>query len=295
MGVINEALRDKAPDIPSYAGAANTQYDSGVNSAIMNMLLNRPNESGPLGSRTWGQTGSTNVGGREIPQYGATTTATPGVQGLIDKGLSGTNAVRSQPLSFDEASKQYGEQDLIANRDAVTDAMYRRSTAMMDPKYEQSQEALNTDLANKGFQQGTTGYDRAQQNFTRDKDAAYGDARDRALLAGGQEQSRLFGLNQADRTQDINELMLKRNQPTAELQSAVGLLPGYQNYAQNANIGINEQLKAMTEATNAEQNMYKLENDRSRVSNESANNFTSMLKGGAGGKPSGGGSGGGGF
>jgi len=279
MGVVNEALRDKAPDIPSYTGAANEQYGSGVNAAVTNTLLNRPNETGPLGSRTWNQIGSTNIGGYDIPQYGATTSAAPGVQSLIDQGLSQAGQARSQPLSFGGASRQYGEQDLIANRDAVTDAMYRRSTAMLDPQYEQGQERLDNDLANKGFQVGNAGYDRAQQNFTRDRDSAYADARDRAIVGGGAEQSRLFDLNQKDRTQDITELMLQRNQPTAELNSAVSLLPGYQNYANSSAVDPIEYLKAMNQQTAAEQNMYGLETDRTNASTKAASGFGSMMKG----------------
>lgn len=241
---VNDILGVNSPDSPDYFGAAEAMYGSGINAAIINAIMNRPNEVTPFGSRTWEQTGSTSVGGYSIPNYTSNISLDPALQGLFDKQFAFLNESLGNPLDMSKLTPLYSEKDLIANRDAVTDAMYRRSTAMLDPQYAKAEDKATSGLVNKGFSIGDKGYDDAMSDFSRMKDAAYGDARDRALLAGSQEQSRLFDLNLKDRQQDISELLLDRTQPANELKILMGFIPGFQNYWAGSNVNPAQYLPA---------------------------------------------------
>ncbi|HZO86262.1 MAG TPA: hypothetical protein VFC26_13665, partial [Verrucomicrobiae bacterium] len=81
-----------------------------------------------------------------------------------------------------------------ATRNSVEDALYQRATARLDPRFEMSDRQMETKLANQGITQGSDAYTRAMSDYSRDKNDAYSSATNDAILAGGQEQSRLFGL-----------------------------------------------------------------------------------------------------
>lgn len=124
----------------------------------------------------------------------------------------------------------------------VGKALYRQQEQYLDPQFEQRQRAMEAQLAGQGAVPGTTAYDTAMRNFNDTQQRAYGDARDRAIVGRGQEQSRLFGqdmavaqfgnqaagqqfnqgmqqagLQNAGRQQWIQEQMLQRQLPMNEL------------------------------------------------------------------------------
>jgi hypothetical protein len=81
-----------------------------------------------------------------------------------------------------------GNTDYAGQRTAVEDAIYSR----LNPQLQQDRDALSTRLINQGFQVGSEGYNREMDAYNRQAN----DARMQAVLAGGQEQSRLAGLSQ---------------------------------------------------------------------------------------------------
>lgn len=106
----------------------------------------------------------------------------------------------------------------IAGRDAVTEGILSR----LDPQVERQRQALETQLVNQGFQRGTQGFNEALDEFNR----AQNDLRLQATLAGGQEQSRLFGLAASERERALQEQLLQRNLPLNELSALLGTSPG---------------------------------------------------------------------
>lgn len=104
----------------------------------------------------------------------------PGMNGSVDS-RSGSVQNNIDPR-FDQSGQQ------------VQDALYRKQTAMLDPQYAQRESQMTSRLANQGIMQGSEAYNNAVGNFTRGRDADYANARDASILAGGNEQSRLFGL-----------------------------------------------------------------------------------------------------
>jgi hypothetical protein len=130
--------------------------------------------------------------------------------------------------------------DLQAQRDSV----YKQQQSFLDPQWQQQQQQLQTQLANSGVVQNSDAYNQAMENFNRQREFAYGNARQQAIQAGGAEQSRLqqMGLNEANlnnstlnnqfvntlanaqqnnaaQSQAMQQLFSLRNQPMNELNS----------------------------------------------------------------------------
>src|SRR4029077_6066277 len=82
-----------------------------------------------------------------------------------------------------------GKQDYGAEWAEVENAIM----SPIQPQYDKSRDTLNANLAAQGFNVNSAGYrnaaDESKRNLT--------DARMQAVLAGGQEQTRLFGLDQS--------------------------------------------------------------------------------------------------
>jgi len=83
---------------------------------------------------------------------------------------------------------QIGADDFGAQRDQVVNALMSRLT----PQHDRDRAALQSRLANQGVTQGSAAYNSGIDEQNR----SINDARMQAVLAGGQEQSRLFGMDQ---------------------------------------------------------------------------------------------------
>lgn len=117
-----------------------------------------------------------------------------------------------------------GNDDYEESRKRVEEALFSR----LEPRIARDREALETRLANQGIGLGSDLYRQGVDEFARQST----DARMQAILAGGQEQSRLFGMDQARvatnnavRGQQIQEALVRRNQPLNEIMA---LLSGSQ-------------------------------------------------------------------
>jgi hypothetical protein len=80
-----------------------------------------------------------------------------------------------------------GADDFSADRQRVEDALFSR----LEPQLERDRSALDSRLRNQGLTPGSEAYNRAMDQSGRTSN----DARMSAIIQGGQEQSRLFGLD----------------------------------------------------------------------------------------------------
>jgi hypothetical protein len=117
--------------------------------------------------------------------------------GGIQYGLGATD----QGIQYD-----VGPTDFSKDRDKVERALLSRVQPMLDS----NRSALESRLANQGIGLGSRAYGRAIDESNRTANDAYM----QAVLAGGQEQSRLFGLNlqqgqfaNAAQQQDFNQII----------------------------------------------------------------------------------------
>lgn len=102
----------------------------------------------------------------------------------------GVGAVQAGPMTMN-----VGADDFSADRRRVEDALVSRMKRQYDPIYEKREKDLRTQLANEGITRGSEAFSGAYDIYNRDRSSTEADMIDRAILSGGQEQSRLFGLD----------------------------------------------------------------------------------------------------
>ena len=190
-----------------------------------------------------------------IPTFTAVTRLSPEQQALFDQNtrtqqglgaLAETQTGRLQntldrdfsPESLPEFGRIPGADDFSEDRQRVEDAIMQR----MNPQIEADRARMETQLANQGIGMGARAFGAAQDDFGRNVN----DARLGAILAGGQEQSRMQGLamqaagmQDGQRAQSLQEQLAMRNQPINEITA---LLSGSQvsmpNFQVNRPAGI---------------------------------------------------------
>jgi hypothetical protein len=230
---MQSAPQAPAPPDPYATSAAQTQGD--VQSAIANTAMGNANTYTPFGSVQYNQIGTTTIRDAQgkpidVPRYESRQTLSPEQQrlyegqtqlgaGMNDLALSQVNrlgGVLGQPISTNglpaattsigsgpnlqtslapagaiqsnvNLQRAVGSNDFSKDRDLVTQALMSR----IQPELDRSQGALDAKLANQGINAGSTAYTDA--NVAQGRTA--NDARMQAILAGSQEQSRLFGLD----------------------------------------------------------------------------------------------------
>jgi len=231
-----------APPAPDPVKTANAQAAANTEAARVQAALDRVNQVTPYGNLTYSNIGdkytaTTTLSPEQQKLLETQNQVKQGLGGLATGQIGRVQDTLSQPfqpnlpdrvysvgpmpdylrasdvgpanlrtnLDFSGAPALPGINDFSKERDAVTNAMYARSAALLDPQYAQREQALESKLANQGIARGSEAYNTDYGNFARERESAYADARDRALLAGGAEQSRLFGQGLAARQQGIGE------------------------------------------------------------------------------------------
>jgi hypothetical protein len=233
-----------APPPPDPNQVAQAQTASNIGTANFNANLNRVNTVNPFASQTYSST--TDANGN--PQWTSTTSLSPQMQGLYDTA--------SSPFQFqglgdapDVSQLQQGLPDMPttadnAGREAVTNSLMQ----LMQPQIDRDRESQRALLANQGITMGSDPYQAAQRAQADNENRL----RLNAVLAGGQEQSRLFGLGLAGRQarfgenqaafqdalqrrgQMAGEQVTARNLPFANMQSVYGMTPQAQIAAASA-------------------------------------------------------------
>jgi hypothetical protein len=277
--------------IPNYGQIADYQSQYNQNNALFQSNLNNPNYYGPGGSqiRVRNPDGTYSVVQSLSPQLQQNYDAQNALQGKL---LGNASNLAANQLNFNNAPNaptfDTSGVPKLPTPDAndlntVRDSVYQQQTQYLDPQFQQAQSDLENKLANQGIMPGSEAYNREMNNFALQKQKAYGDARNSAIQAGGQEQSRLFGIglnaNQAgmnnavtgfnagmqSRQQGVseaqtlhnsplNDLSVLRSGPQVSLPNYPGMVgtsvPGV-DYMNAANLGYNAQL-AKQNADNAQ-------------------------------------------
>lgn len=209
------------PPAPDPRAVAAAQAKANAETARLQHRLNAVDVYSPYGSSTF-----TDLGGDRWRQN---ISLSPEQQALYDAEqgvyLRGANVAGnlldqasnslSSPFSLDALGGPVLPDDYSADRRRVEDAMFAR----LEPQLGQDYRRLQQDLANQGIQLGNTAYSSAMDDYSR----AANDARIGTILAGGQEQSRMFRDALTGRQQRINEALTERTQPLNEVSALLGL------------------------------------------------------------------------
>jgi hypothetical protein len=225
----------KAPPAPDYKGAAEATAASNKEAAVYNTAANRPNINTPFGSQSWtSEAGVDPATGQKITNWTQNTTLAPKAQGALDsqmdmqKGrsdLANSTMPRvaesiNKPFDF-SGMKEWGDGYTGAgpNQNYQTsvpttaanlqtsigktpdyiqksgDAIYNQATSRLDPRFNQAQSDLDSRLANQGITAGSEAYNRAQNNFSMQRNDAYQTAMNNATSQAGADASRIQGMD----------------------------------------------------------------------------------------------------
>lgn len=235
------------PPDPQETSAAST--GTNVSSTIANNMMGMIDQSNPLGSLTYNQTGNykwtdpyTNKT-YKVPTFEAVTRYTPDGRRInnlnIDTQRNLARAGKNQseflrkylrdqidygdmPESSDLQGKLAGGlsdafgEDFTGSRDDVEAALMDR----MQPRLDRDREALETRLANQGIGYGTDAWSSAMDDYGR----TVNDARLGAISQAGNEQSRYANMmmqagaaQDAQRAAAMQQAFAQRNQPINEV------------------------------------------------------------------------------
>ncbi len=292
--------KSKAPKSPDPKETSAAQTGTNIGTAVANSYLNNINQVTPDGSLTYSQTGMQKYydpyTGKtyDIPQFTATQQLSQQQQAIKDQEdatnlnlgklansqSSRLNDLLGKPFDLGGAPaagnagsmtppqyQQYtgGPQlqtsytdDFSADRQKVEDALMSR----INPQLEQDRSALEQRLANQGIMPGSKAFETAMNQNAQ----ASNDARMQAILAGGQEQSRLAGLSRDQATFGNNANQQMWNNQFQATQGNNGLAG--QQFADQ---------QTMFNAQNAQRNQWLQEQYQQR--NQPINEISALLSG----------------
>ena len=158
----------------------------------------------------------------------------------LKTGAEGASAAMG--VSSSGLPKLYGADDLMGARQQAQDALYRRQAAYLDPQYATRDQALATDLANKGVVEGSEAWRNLRDQFDRSRSFDYQQARDAAITGGMGEMQGLSGISRGNRSDLFNE-----RATSANVQNQGAALTNQFNLA-NAQLNNSARQQAMAEA-----------------------------------------------
>jgi hypothetical protein len=183
------------------------------NTADYNAVLNRTTQGNALGSTGWQITGYDPSTG--APQYSQNTQLAPQFQNQLQQPID-TTGIAGMPGGASTTD------DLEATRNSV----YDQQMGMLAPEQALQSEGLDSRLGQHGRHHRFTCLEqRTRPAGTRTRRSSVVHARNSAIAAGGQEQSRLFGLG----SQSLDTQLAARRAPISEFQALLGPQAGAAN------------------------------------------------------------------
>lgn len=178
-----------------------------------------PNVTSPLGSDQF----SVDTSNPAAPTVQQNITLSPGQQQLYDQntqqsiGLSNLAGQLQDKVGQAMNVPSATSADFNTEAQRASDAYYKQQTQYLDPQFAQAQEQLDAKNANQGITQGSQAYNTDQLNFANQKQQAYSNAQENAILQGPQNAQQLFSLSSAAQMQPLNEFNALRSQSQATL------------------------------------------------------------------------------
>lgn len=227
----------KAPKAPDPYATAAAQTTMNKDTALYNAGLNRINQTTPYGSSTYKYNG---VGADGVPNYSQDISLTALGQQNLDNQQQQDAYLSQLGFGLADQAKTSLAQPMGNSDDArkqAQDAYYAKQTGYLDPRFANEQHDLETQLSNQGVQQNSEAWNRAKDEFGRNKTFAYDQAQTGAIGAGTDAQAKAQALALQLRQTPLNELNALRsgtqvtnpniaatgqsNAGTADLQGAV--------------------------------------------------------------------------
>lgn len=208
-----------APAAPDPTTTAQAQTASNQQTALYNFGLANPNVTSPLGSDQF----SVNTSDPNAPTVQQNITLSPGQQQLYDQntqqsiGLSNLAGQLQDKVGQAMNVPSATSADFNTEAKNASDAYYKQQTQYLDPQFAQAQEQLDAKNANQGITAGSEADNKDQLNLANQKQQAYSNAQENAILQGPQNAQQLFSLSSAAQMQPLNEFNALRSQSQATL------------------------------------------------------------------------------
>jgi hypothetical protein len=175
-----------------------------TDTAVSQQLVNMVNQVGPWGSTTYTPTGSTsftNSQGQQvsIPSFTQTTTYAPAQQAIVDKTTEAQTNLAGLAASQSKKIGEYLDKPFSFNNQDAADWSYDLASSRIRPQQQQTREALDASLVNRGIRPGSEAYNREMTRL----DQSDVDQMNQLALTG---RSQAFGEAVQTRNQPINEL-----------------------------------------------------------------------------------------
>lgn len=293
----------QAPDPWTVAQATTAQNQA---TAAYNKALNLNNYSNPFGSQSSSIVGTDPSTG--APIYNTQVSANPQIQGLFGNLMGQVGATPSSSGYISDlgaVGKEYtalnnalsglgGSLNTQAATDAQRagqDAAYQAQSQYLNPQFVQREQSLQAQLAAQGLAPGSQAYSNAMLNFGNERQRAYSDAANQAIMTGSQlgtqnwqnqlagiaAQSGLMGQRAQNlgATSGLTGQMAGLSQlPYQNLQSIASMIPGY--------TGVGQAATNPADIAGAMNNQYQGQLGAYNARQQSANATTSSLAGLAG-------------
>lgn len=142
--------------------------------------------------------------------------------------FGGTVGSMFDPSTFGQIGSLDQLEPFNLDRGRVEQNYYDRASSLLNPQFDQAEQRMVSDLRARGIPRDSEAFQREMDNFRRSKGETFGRLANDAVLQGGGEQSRLFGLSSAlgDRAQNAQSQLfnmadqLSQRDIQAQLQNA---------------------------------------------------------------------------
>ncbi len=261
-----------APDFMDYANIAVIQSQLNRENLAEQLQANRPTQYTPFGSSTWEQDPETNewIQAVRLPAkmqeaLGLQKDLAIGRGEIANEMMEDIGGRLTGPFGWDPMSANEVSTAEDA-RSAAEEAIYGRATSRLDPYWEQATEARETQLWNQGLRPGDEAWDTAMGNLGRARTDAYQTAMNEAIMGGGREAERMFGMNMARRQQAVAEALRQRTQGLNELNTlmsgqAIGS-PNFPSYSRAGAVATPDLVGAQRSAYQADLDQYNAQQAR---------------------------------
>ena len=204
--------KSSPPPAPDPYATAQAQSASNVKTALAQHGLNATNLYTPLGSSVYTPTGLDPTTG--APGYNQNISLSPEGQDIYQNylgqqkaiGQIGNQLLPSVQNSLSQQQPTAGDINSLANN--AQNAYYNSQAAYLDPQWQNSQDALQSRLTNQGItmKSDPEAYQRAMDDFERQKAFAYNQAQQGAIMYGPQNAGQLQNLYTQQQITPFNEL-----------------------------------------------------------------------------------------
>ena len=200
--------------VPDYTALAEKTAAGNAANLAAQTQANRPNQHGPFGTVQWSQdangnwTQNTTLNGGDQANLNLSRNLFGNSAGMLDSLMSRADSMFA-PQFDKSALTPIGSGEDARNR--AESALFGRATARLDPMWNKREDQMRTQLLNQGLDPSSEAYKNAMNDLSMQRNDAYSSAMNDAIINGGNEASRLFGMDVTRHNQGITDQNAAQN------------------------------------------------------------------------------------